>query len=272
MPLLNILVAFNGSDASVSALDYAAARADAVGGHVTALLAHAKHEVIDRHSKWIPAEARALLARANDDVLSRIEARFEDRRAALDLGDRLHFVREAGRVDVVLSEQARCYDLIVVGRSSDADEDQVALHPDRIALLSGKPVMVIPEGHVAGAGHSHAALAWDGGRSAARALSDSLRLLEDEGKVTVLTVGEAATARPIAALVDHLARHRVEAVHEAFPKGAPIARTILDFCKSRDPGFLVMGAYEHSKFREDLLGGVTAEVLREIRIPVLLSH
>jgi nucleotide-binding universal stress UspA family protein len=35
---------------------------------------------------------------------------------------------------------------------------------------------------------------------------------------------------------------------------------------------LVMGAYEHSKFREDFLGGVTATVLREIEIPVLLSH
>jgi nucleotide-binding universal stress UspA family protein len=34
----------------------------------------------------------------------------------------------------------------------------------------------------------------------------------------------------------------------------------------------VLGAYEHSKFREDFLGGVTAEVLEKIKIPVLLSH
>jgi nucleotide-binding universal stress UspA family protein len=46
----------------------------------------------------------------------------------------------------------------------------------------------------------------------------------------------------------------------------------LQECKDRGVGLLVMGAYEHSKFREDLFGGVTNEILQECPVPVLLSH
>jgi nucleotide-binding universal stress UspA family protein len=35
---------------------------------------------------------------------------------------------------------------------------------------------------------------------------------------------------------------------------------------------LVMGAYGHSRLREFILGGVTRSLLREMTIPVLLSH
>jgi nucleotide-binding universal stress UspA family protein len=35
---------------------------------------------------------------------------------------------------------------------------------------------------------------------------------------------------------------------------------------------LVMGAYGHSRLREFILGGVTRSLLREMTVPVLLSH
>ena len=35
---------------------------------------------------------------------------------------------------------------------------------------------------------------------------------------------------------------------------------------------LVVGAYGHSRLREFLLGGVTRSLLREMTVPVLLSH
>ncbi|SIO11553.1 universal stress protein [Vannielia litorea] len=272
MPIMNLLVAFNGSEASVAALRYAAALARARGAHVTALLAHSTHAVFDTTSRWIPKEARALLAEANSGIVTGIEARFEALRGELDLGAALTFRTHAGRVDAVLSEAARAYDALIVGRHMEEDDAHVSHHPDRIALLSGRPVIVVPEGHDVDARHSHAALAWDGGRSAARALSDSLRLLEDQGRVTVLTVGQRKEWPPIEDLLTHLTRHGVEPLHRPFPESEPVTRAILGFCAENDPSLLVMGAYEHSKFREDFLGGVTASVLREIRIPVLISH
>lgn len=271
MPVMNLLVAFNGSDGSVAALRYATSLAAQHGAHVTAMLAHTNHEVIDRRSRWIPKEAAALLEAANTNVLREIEERFEAERKELGLEGALQLKEVTGRVDTILSEAARHYDMLLVGAHSDEDDEHVTLHPDRIALLSGRPVIVVPAGYDTDARHSHAALAWDGGRAAARALSDSLRLLETDGRVSVLTVGQR-NAWPIEDLMTHLARHGVEANHEDWPTTHAVAETLLGWCERNDPSLLVLGAYEHSKFREDFLGGVTSEVLARTRIPVLLSH
>ncbi len=271
MPMMNVLVAFNGSDGSVAALRYAAALARRFGAHVTAMLAHSGHEVIDRRGRWIPKEARALLDAAGTMLLQEIEDSFAQERSALGLDPGLTLQQVTGRVDTVLSQAARHYDILIVGTRSDADDEHVTLHPDRIALMSGRPVIVVPAGYDAGAAHSHAALAWDGGRAAARALSDSLRLLEDEGRVSVLTVGPRSDW-PIADLMQHLSRHGVDAVHEEWPTTYPVASTVLAWCEKHAPSLLVLGAYEHSKFREDFLGGMTTDILARARIPVLVSH
>ncbi|MFW2589474.1 universal stress protein [Sagittula sp. SSi028] len=271
MPMMNLLVAFNGSDGAVAALRYAAALARRFDAHVTAMLAHTGHEVIDRRSRWIPQEARSLLEAANADIIQEIADRFEAERAALGLANALQLKEVTGRVDNVLSQAARHYDMLIVGSRADTDDEHVTLHPDRIALMSGRPVVVVPAGYDAGADHSHAALVWDGGRAAARALSDSLRLLEDEGRVSVLTVGPRSDW-PVDDLLTHLDRHGVAAVHEDWPDTHPVAETLLTWCGKHDPSLLVLGAYEHSKFREDFFGGVTSDILTHSKIPVLLSH
>jgi len=272
MSIHNILVAFNGTDSAISALKYATSLAGETA-HVTALLAHSTHEVVNSRSAWVPDAARKIIEQANAEIYDTIETRFAEIAGMLNLGDRLQFQRVPGRVDTVLSECARNYDMLVVGQDiSEGVDEHLTIHPDRIALLSGRPVLIVPMGHDAKAKHSHAVLAWDGGRSAARALSDSLGLLEDQGRVTVLTIGDEPTPRPVAHLLDHLDRHNVEATHEAIAAVPGIARALLAYCREHDPCLLVMGAYEHSKFREDFLGGVTARVLRDVPIPVLLSH
>ena len=55
------------------------------------------------------------------------------------------------------------------------------------------------------------------------------------------------------------------------PSGG-IGATILDACDETGAGLLIMGAYEHSKFSEDLLGGVTRDILEKAQLPVLMSH
>lgn len=269
MPIMNLLVAFNGTASAEAALRYAASIARDRQAHVTAMLAYSTHDTLDTSSRWIPREARALLSDAKNDLLREIEAQLDALRGELQLGDGLSFRAAPGRVDTLLAETGRTFDMIFAGRPLADDDAHIRLHPDKLALMSGRPVIVVPEGYDAEARHSHAALAWDGGRAAARALSDSLRLLEAQGRVSVLTVGSAPGLED---LLLHLDRHDVDAVHEAWPKGHSVAASILSYCRRNDPALLVMGAYEHSKFREDFVGGVTAAVLRETPIPVLLSH
>ena len=273
MSMTNILVAFNGTESAASALLYAANLVRANGGHVTAVLAHSTHEAVNSRAAWVPAKAQQIIQDANAEIIEQIEARFESYRTQLDLGDRLHFIRAAGRVDAILSECARGFDMIVVGQDqTESVDEHVTIHPDRIALLSGRPLVVVPMGYDATAQHSHAAVAWDGSRASARALSDSLGLLEDQGKVSVLTVGEDPLPRPMNDVLTHLSRHGIEAQHNDLPLQGDVAQTLLRFTRDHDPCLLVMGAYEHSKFREDFLGGLTAKILRAIDIPVLLAH
>lgn len=273
MSLKNILVAFNGSEGAVSALKYAAGLADA-DTHVTVLLAYSSHDVSGSSGMWVPDKAREIIADASAAFLDEIEVRFQAVALDLSLGDRLHFRRESGRVDTVVSETARAFDLVVIGQNlpSEGVDEHVFLHPDRIALVSGRPVLIVPQGHDLKATHSHAVLAWDGGRAASRALSDALALLEDQGRVTVLSVGETDAPRPSDDLMTHLARHGVRADREKIPATPGPARALIAYCEEKDPCLLVMGAYEHSKFREDFFGGMTARVFKRTPIPVLLSH
>lgn len=272
MSVRNILVAFNGSDSSATALKYAISLSPK-DAHITALLAHSTHELVNSRAAWVPASARKIIEEANADIIGEIEERFNTLWGGCDMGERLTFRRESGRVDTVLSEAARCFDLLVVGQDRVGDVDEhVTINPDRIALLSGRPVLIVPRGYDADAKHAHAALVWDGTRASARALSDSLGLLEDQGRVTVLTVGDDPAPRPVSELLAHLSRHGVSAEHLELSAEPGPARSILSYCAETDPGLLVMGAYEHSKFREDFLGGVTARILRGMKTPVMLSH
>lgn len=273
MSIRNILVAFNGSASAETALHYAASIARTDGAHVTALVAHSGHETVNSQAPWVPARAREIIAAANAEIIDEIRAKFDTLAADLGLGARLHYIDSTGRVDAVVSEAARGFDLLIVGRPSAGDADEhVMLHPDRIALMSGRPVMVIPAGYDREARHQRAAVAWDGSRAAARALFDSLQLLASDGEVTVLTIEGTDMPRPVGEVIAHLDRHGVAARHVDLPLSGGVARTILAYSQTSDPSVLVMGAYEHSKFREDFLGGVTARVLKDIRIPVLLSH
>jgi nucleotide-binding universal stress UspA family protein len=51
-----------------------------------------------------------------------------------------------------------------------------------------------------------------------------------------------------------------------------VSDTVLAQVAALDADLLVMGAYGHSRLREMILGGVTRDVLRNMNVPVLMSH
>ena len=46
----------------------------------------------------------------------------------------------------------------------------------------------------------------------------------------------------------------------------------MEVCAEIRPDVLVMGAYEHSKFFEDTIGGVTETILSQAGFPVWMAH
>lgn len=276
MGLGNLLVAYNGGDASDTALHLAALMARKYDAHVTGIVAHGVSGVVQSLPPWL---ARQVVPSLNDVAATRIadlKARFHGFLEGKVAPDKCHWIDVQADPDRTIAHYTRMFDVTLLGQYQNLQAaDEYVLHPDRIAHASGRPIMVAPRAFRPDTINESAVIAWDGKRSAARALFDAMQILETKQRVQILTVGDADRYRAPKGidLVTLLARHGIDATHEIRPKGAGgTAQTILDFCAEQDTGLLVMGAFQQSKLAEDLFGGVTNHILRRAEIPVFVSH
>ncbi|NCF27291.1 MAG: universal stress protein [Gammaproteobacteria bacterium] len=178
-----------------------------------------------------------------------------------------------------LSLNARYADLLMVGQADPEDPECVSRGlADHLALSSGRPVLVIPTGGVSGVIGENVVVAWNAKREAVRAISDAMPLLETANQVSVVTINAKDedpenAGIPAADIGLHLARHGIETqTRSLYGAPAAIGELLLYAARDESADLLVMGAYGHARFREILLGGVTAHVLAHTTIPTLLAH
>jgi len=145
---------------------------------------------------------------------------------------------------------------------------------ETLILMSGRPVLVLPDGHRGAL--DRAVVAWDGSPAAARAMNDALPLLQAAGSVEVVTVsGDKPIDRsaPRSHAVRHLLRHGIQAdSREIEPGGLTTGIALARYLKAQRADVLVMGAFGHSRLREVVLGGVTEHMLSDTPTAVWLSH
>lgn len=168
---------------------------------------------------------------------------------------------------------ARYFDFALVGW----EKENSTSHATAEALVfgSGRPVILLPETSAI-AGIDHIAVAWDGSRVAARAVADATSLLERAEQISVITVVDEKPLRE---------DHPGERLANAFRKRGLKAESVAARAEGRAVGIalqehaielgadlLTMGGYGHSRVRDFILGGATQDVLRELRLPVLLSN
>ncbi|MDF2114881.1 universal stress protein [Roseiarcaceae bacterium H3SJ34-1] len=173
-----------------------------------------------------------------------------------------------------IAKAARSVDLTVVDRPSNAIEAS-ELFFERALFSSGRPVLVASPEHMSEAVRK-ATLAWNGSAVAARALGEAIALFPSLKAVDVVVVnGEKslANALPGTEIAQHLARHKIEVnLIEAPVVSGSIAATIDEVATRAKSDLIVMGGFGHSRLREFLLGGVTAEITALARLPVLFAH
>ncbi len=171
------------------------------------------------------------------------------------------------------ASEARYFDLALVGWSSGIPGIQMLA--EAVVFGSGRPTILVPESAEA-SGISRIAIAWDGSRVAARALADATRLIERAEEVHVITVTDEKPLADKAAgdrLADNLRQAGVKASFSPIrAEDGPIAETLQRHALDLNAQLLVMGGYGHSRLRDFVLGGATAGVLGDLRLPVLLSH
>jgi nucleotide-binding universal stress UspA family protein len=175
---------------------------------------------------------------------------------------------------------ARHADLTILGQFNPDSDDIPLIRPlpERVALASGRPVLVVPyAGHFKSFGR-RALIAWNASREATRAVADAIPLLAKADVVNVLVVdprpgSDGHGEVPGADIALHLARHGVTAqIERTVSAGVPIGDLLLSRAADLGADLLVMGAYGHSRVRELLLGGATRSILGSMTIPVLMSH
>ncbi|WP_334162927.1 universal stress protein [Phenylobacterium sp.] len=175
-----------------------------------------------------------------------------------------------------ITEHARTRDLTLLATGPSVLADVGVA--EAVLFGSGRPMVIFPEEAevLAGDRFDEVAIAWDGSRTAARAVADALPVLKAAGSVRILVVTDekpAAVPGLATDLVRHLQAHAVEAkVTEISAGGEPIGRIIRAFGAEKQVDLLVMGGFGHSRAREFVLGGATAALLDRPPCPVLMSH
>ncbi|MEM7239478.1 MAG: universal stress protein [Pseudomonadota bacterium] len=276
MAFKNILVAFNGTETSKSAARLAILIAKTNDAHLTALFVQAPPNHYASIGAWLPEDTMQMLVDREIEHAREVSAMFRDICLAEGMDRRTNMIRTDGQANTRIVEFARTYDLVVIGQpQSDFWEGGDQAHPDTVALQSGRPVMIAPPDFSAVSLNKGAVVAWDGKRAAARALADSIDILRTTGPVTVVHVGDSpdAVRQPGRDVMEHLSRHGISGELRVTPRaGRKIGDILLEACQTEGAGILVMGAYQHSQFSEELIGGVTKDVLSKTRLPVLMSH
>jgi nucleotide-binding universal stress UspA family protein len=192
------------------------------------------------------------------------------------LGEAIHAKAEIYAVGAYVAERSRTRDLCIVPVASQSDGQRSVV--EAVAFGSGRPVLTFCPGGVDFplSGPGTVVVAWDGSRTAARAMADAMPIIRTAREVKVLTVtNDKLSARSGLGkdVVRHLGTHGISAVAEEVDRdGRQTGLVFAEYIATTRPDLFVMGAYGHSRAREFILGGATEHMLGHPTVSMLLSH
>jgi nucleotide-binding universal stress UspA family protein len=167
-------------------------------------------------------------------------------------------------------------DILVIGHGgaaeagSKAREDLSVLN--KILTAIARPCLLVP---CRPAEIDRVTVAYDGSLQSARALYDfALSGLWSDAAVDILTIAdEGSFADETAArAAQYLALHGYTATPHPVVTKYNVADNIVSFITDSGSKALVMGAYGKPRWREAFVGSVTRSVLRNVMVPVFISH
>ena len=221
----------------------------------------------------------------DQDVEVAIDRDVERFRSALIAATRGHeFEVELRSVDglasVVVPQHARYADLCILGHDRPKARGSTEYtFSEQLLFLTGRPVLLVPAGGTFRTLGRHIVVAWNSSRPAARSLNDALPLIERAERTTVIMINsmsfvERPEGPPGQHIVEHLRRHgaSTEAIRIDDVPPAGIAQMLQTQALALGGDLIVAGAFGHPRLWEKLLGGVTYDLLADMRLPILMSH
>jgi nucleotide-binding universal stress UspA family protein len=175
---------------------------------------------------------------------------------------------EASWIDIdavpatAIAERGRQAALLVLARPTAATHPANAAGFDAALFDTGRPLLAVPAGAFAPFGR-HIAVGWRDAAATRRSLAALRPWLLAADRVSVIAVTDGAAALPgdlPAGATLHVVR----------PAGRSDGTALLQEAAALGADGLAIGAYRRGRLMERLLGGVTADVLRDATIPVLM--
>ena len=172
-----------------------------------------------------------------------------------------------------LIEHSYCADLAVLATVEKRDNRYWRLLSDRLLAQSTRPVLVAPSRPVSKDLGKRIVIAWKKSAEASRAIAAAMPMIEMAEKVVVASVGEDGGSESTGRLRDYLSLHckQVDGV-VLDPNGEKPGKLLVDFTAEEPGSILVMGAFSHRRWREEIFGGVTDYVLHNADVPVFMMH
>lgn len=252
---------------------YALRLAHAHGAHVAAI--HQRRAEDPGADGTVSPQARS------NAVDTQLAAEFETLAARYaDVPHRWRYER-GGMVEVI-ARHGLYSDLIVMGQFDPADRASRGTYeaPVEIALMCGRPVLVLPHADRCADVGRRVVLAWNASPQAARMLNAAMPLLVKARTVDVVIVNEDVAPRVDAKtppahghdIACYLARHRVDASVTTVAAGVlEVSEVLLSMVAEKAADLLCMGAYGHPKWHETAVGKTSAALMRRMMVPTLVA-
>jgi nucleotide-binding universal stress UspA family protein len=278
MSVKDLLVHINVSKHCQARMEIAARLAKAFDARLTGLYTSAVGDVPFFMMEEVAAKVEPTMRAWWLQMRDKVKAEFDG--VVRKAGIAAEWIEVDDRDGSIVSYHARYADLAIVGQI-DTEEllprPEYAI-PERVALESGGPTLVVPYAGAFATMGRRILIAWNGSAQSSRAVRDALPLLERAEKVTVLTINpddvrHGKADRPGTRIATHLSNHGIKAdARELTVEEAAVGDVILSQASDGGADLVVMGAYGHPRSYEFVLGGATRALFRQMTVPILVSH
>ena len=260
-------------------LDAAIQLARHTGAHLRVYCAGVDHT----ETGFYYAGAQAIAVQQNLDVALEDANKLQfHARAMLDKSGVSHEISvetiAVGSVADCVSDRLRFFDVAVLALPYQGQSSGLDVVAFEACLFQSRcPVFMVPYGGNAVLNFGKAMIAWDDSAQALAAVRAAAPLLAAPAHATITMVDPAQNSPdrsdPGGRLSEVLARFGAKVGISVLAKtDMAIAHQLLRQAKKENAGYIIMGAYKHSRLREAILGGTTRDMLKLSDIPVLLTH
>lgn len=270
MDWARIMAPLSGGDADRKVIAAAAAIAEPFGAELAAV--HAPADVADLIPWMGDGFMGGVQATAVDSIRQAAAEGEKAARAALEACPygRKSFISLKSPVWAALAVEGRLSDVVVFDDGSARGKGPLAEAFQQIVADEQRPTVVARAGLKVG---GVAAVAWDGGKEASRAMRTALPLLQKASRVVLLCVqGASAKKYDPARLQAFLAARGAQSEIVTIGESGDAGPLLVKAAKAAEADILVAGAFGHPRLQEFIFGGTTRTLLNSDCPSLFLSH